>query len=145
MPSDEEERLVRRFTDMQVPRCVRCGSEDTASVQVGVIGLTLRLAATCRKFKLIPDGPQPGEWFCHGCGRFFDTPADGSVKSDGGAPPRPRFVRFDFPPGAGPAEIAAAIEAMRAKYRAERKARDEARKAQDTKSQEPPDAADTEA
>lgn len=49
-----------------------------------------------------------------------------------------RFVRFDFPPGAGPEEIAAAIEAMRAKYREEKEARDEARKAQDSEPQEPP-------
>ena len=49
-----------------------------------------------------------------------------------------RLVRFDFPPGASPDEIAAAIEAMRAKYREERRARDEAQKAQDNKPQEPP-------
>lgn len=49
-----------------------------------------------------------------------------------------RFVRFDFPPGADPGEIAAAIEAMRAKFREERKARDEAQKAQDTSPTERP-------
>lgn len=38
-----------------------------------------------------------------------------------------RLVRFDFPPGASFKEIAEAIEAMRAKYREEKKARDEAR------------------
>jgi hypothetical protein len=41
-------------------------------------------------------------------------------------------IRFDFPPGASFAEIAAALEAMRAKYREEKKARDEARKEKDT-------------
>ena len=67
------EELHRRFTEMKVPRCTCCGGGDTASVQVGVIGLTIRLAATCRKFKLIANGPKPGEWFCHGCESFFDT------------------------------------------------------------------------
>ena len=43
------EELHRRFTEMEVPRCTCCGGGDTASVQVGVIGLTIRLAATCRK------------------------------------------------------------------------------------------------
>ena len=56
-----------------------------------------------------------------------------------------RFVRFDFPPGASFKEIAEAIQAMRARAREERKARDEVRTAQDNEPQEPPDAADTEA
>ena len=81
------EELHRRFTEMEVPRCTCCGGGDTASVQVGVIGLTIRLAATCRKFKLIGNGPKPGEWFCHGCESFFDTWAPCSpglaVKADG--------------------------------------------------------------
>ncbi|MFM8708219.1 MAG: hypothetical protein ACKOHK_09090 [Planctomycetia bacterium] len=79
MANDDEERLIRRFTEMEVPRCTHCGSEDTASVQVGVIGLTIRLAATCRKFKLIGNGPKPGEWFCNSCQKFFNTP-DGAAE-----------------------------------------------------------------
>ena len=104
MADSTEERLIRRFTEMEAPRCIRCGSDDTASVQVGVIGLTIRLAATCRKFKLIPNGPKPGAWFCHGCGSFFDTPARGShgnsTTSDGGSARPAPLIRFDFPPGA---------------------------------------------
>lgn len=127
MANDDEERLIRRFTEMEVPHCTHCGSEDTASVQVGVIGLTLRLAATCRKFKLIGDGPKPGEWFCHACRTFFDTLTPGSQGRAGRAP----LVRFDFPPGAGPDEIAAAIEAMRAKYREEKRLSEEAQQAKE--------------
>jgi hypothetical protein len=41
---------------------------------VGVIGLTIRLAATCRKFKLIGNGPKPGNWFCNSCQQFFSIP-----------------------------------------------------------------------
>lgn len=66
----------QRFMKMETPPCTRCGTSNTASVQVGVIGLTIRLAATCRKFKLIPNGPKPGNWFCNSCGRFFDVPYD---------------------------------------------------------------------
>jgi hypothetical protein len=63
----------KRFMQLEVPPCPRCGTCNTASVQVGVIGITIRLAATCHKFKLIPNGPKPGEWFCNSCGRFFDV------------------------------------------------------------------------
>ena len=68
------QELYLRFMKMEVPPCTRCGSSTTASVQVGLIGLTIRLAATCSKFKLIPNGPKPGEWFCNACRRFFDVP-----------------------------------------------------------------------
>jgi hypothetical protein len=64
----------RRFTQLEVPPCTRCGTRNTASVQVGVIGLTIRLAATCRTFKLIPNGPKPANWFCNSCQHFFDIP-----------------------------------------------------------------------
>ena len=63
----------RRFSRMKVPPCSLCGSKDTASVQVGVVGITIRLAATCQKFKLIPNGPPKGEWFCNHCEKFFDV------------------------------------------------------------------------
>lgn len=65
------QELYLRFIQMEVPACTQCGSRNTASVQVGVIGLTIRLAATCRKFKLTPNGPKPGDWFCHSCQQFF--------------------------------------------------------------------------
>lgn len=68
----------RRFMNMEVPPCTRCGASTTASVQVGLIGLTIRLAATCPKFKLLPNGPKPGEWFCNACGRFFDVSYESS-------------------------------------------------------------------
>ena len=73
-PEQVYQEQYRRFMRMEVPPCTRCGSSTTASVQVGVIGITIRLAATCPKFKLIANGPKPGEWFCLSCGRFFDVP-----------------------------------------------------------------------
>ena len=36
-----------------------------------------------------------------------------------------KLVRFDFPPGARPEEIAEAINAMRAKHRAQKEEKDE--------------------
>lgn len=85
-PYDREkvyQELYERFTRMEVPACTHCSSRNTASVQVGVIGLTIRLAATCRKFKLIGNGPKPGEWFCNSCQQFFSIPDE----TDEGATP----------------------------------------------------------
>ena len=66
--------IYDRFMRREVPPCTLCSSLNTASVQVGVIGLTIRLAATCRTFKLIANGPKPGNWFCNSCHQFFSTP-----------------------------------------------------------------------
>ncbi len=41
-----------------------------------VIGLTIRLAATWPKFKLMPYRPKPADWFCNFCGKSFDVPYD---------------------------------------------------------------------
>jgi hypothetical protein len=65
-----------RFMNMAVPPCTKCGSTQTASVQVGVVWVTIQLAATCPKVKLIPNGPKPGNWFCKSCSYFFDVPAE---------------------------------------------------------------------
>jgi hypothetical protein len=64
-------------------KMVRFDFPPGASVQVGVIGLTIRLAATCRKFKLIANGPKPGNWFCNSCQQFFSIPDE----TDKGATP----------------------------------------------------------
>lgn len=53
------EEKYRQFMDLEVPPCTLCGSTNMASVQVGVIGLAIRHAATCPKFKLIPSSPKP--------------------------------------------------------------------------------------
>lgn len=70
------QEIYSRFMQMEVPPCTQCDSLNTASVQVGVIGLTIRLAATCRKFKLIPNGPKPDNWFCNSCQQFFSIPKE---------------------------------------------------------------------
>jgi len=75
--------IYARFMRMEVPPCTQCDSRSTASVQVGIIGLTIRLAATCRKFKLLANGPKPGKWFCNSCQKFFNIPDE----TDQGATP----------------------------------------------------------
>jgi len=44
---------IDRFKKAQLPSCPHCGSADTASVQVGVIGRTITIAASTRKIKLV--------------------------------------------------------------------------------------------
>jgi len=56
-----------------MPECVHCDCEDTAEVNVGVIGRTIAMAQASSRFKLIPNGPKPGEYFCNGCRSFFDA------------------------------------------------------------------------
>mgnify|MGYP001254715082 CR=1 FL=1 len=70
------EKILEQYNAMDVPQCIYCESPDTASVECGIIGLTMALSATCRKFKLIGNGPKPAEWYCNNCKKFFNE--DGS-------------------------------------------------------------------
>ena len=74
--SEVYERILDQYNGMDVPQCIHCGSTDTASVECGVIRLTMSLSATCRKFKLVGNGPKPAEWYCNSCEKFFNE--DGS-------------------------------------------------------------------
>ena len=62
---------IRIREEIVLPTCHHCRSQDTARVGVGVNGRTIYLAAATTKFKLIPNGPKPGEYFCNSCEKFF--------------------------------------------------------------------------
>ena len=62
---------INRFEQMDLPPCPKCKSVDTASVQCGVIGRTITLCGATTKFKLVGNGPKPGNCFCNGCGEYF--------------------------------------------------------------------------
>jgi hypothetical protein len=72
---------VLHFEMAKLPPCAHCGSENTADVQVGVVQYTMNLAAATSKFKLIPNGPKPGKYFCNACKKFF---GDASGEPSGG-------------------------------------------------------------
>ena len=74
--SEVYEKLLKRYNALDVPQCIYCESTDTASVECGVIRLTMSLSATCRKFKLIGNGPKPANWYCNSCKKLFNE--DGS-------------------------------------------------------------------
>lgn len=63
---------IMRFENAQLPSCPHCNSNDTADVQVGVIGRTISIAAATTKFKLIPNAPKLGNYFCNQCEKYFD-------------------------------------------------------------------------
>ena len=60
------------YEEYPLPVCSRCGSEDTAKVGCGIIGRTIYIAAATTKFKLIPNDPKPGAYFCNTCNEFFN-------------------------------------------------------------------------
>ncbi len=59
------------FENMDLPACPVCGSADTASVQVGVIGRTIYIASATTKFHLMPNGNGKGIYFCNVCRQQF--------------------------------------------------------------------------
>jgi hypothetical protein len=63
---------IRYFDEAELPACTHCGSNDTANVQIGIVGRTMAIAGMTRKFFLIPNGPRPGKYFCRTCQQYFD-------------------------------------------------------------------------
>lgn len=62
---------VLRFENADLPNCSHCGSSNTADVQIGIIGRTINICSCTTKFRLIPNGPKPGRFFCNLCGKYF--------------------------------------------------------------------------
>jgi hypothetical protein len=62
---------INRFEEAEFPKCPNCGSMDTASVQIGIMGRTIYIAAATTKVHLIPNGPKPGDYFCNKCNKHF--------------------------------------------------------------------------
>ena len=60
------------FEEATLPVCSRCGSENTADAQCGIIGRTINIAAATTKFKVIANGPKAGKYFCNTCNEFFN-------------------------------------------------------------------------
>lgn len=65
-------KTILYFEKATLPVCSRCGSENTADVGCGIVGRTIYIAAATTKFKLIPNDPKPGKYFCNTCNEFFN-------------------------------------------------------------------------
>jgi len=63
---------ILRFENAELPACPSCGSENTADVQIGIMGRTIYIASASTKVKLIPNSPKPGKYFCNVCKEFFN-------------------------------------------------------------------------
>jgi hypothetical protein len=73
-------KQIWHFENMTMPQCPFCDSEDTAIVQIGVIGRTIHIKAGTRKIKLLLNGPRPGDYYCYQCEKYF-TPDENSDQS----------------------------------------------------------------
>ena len=62
---------IWRFEHMDLPPCPVCGSADTASVQVGVMGRTINIGAAATKIHLMLNANGKGIYFCNVCGKQF--------------------------------------------------------------------------
>ena len=64
---------IRRFAEAELPSCPHCGSDNTASVQVGMIGRAITIAESTPKVKLVPNAKDKlGLYFCNECGKYFN-------------------------------------------------------------------------
>ena len=65
-------KTILWFEEAKLQACPHCRSENTATVNCGVVGRTINIAGATTRFKLIPNGPKPGEYFCNACEKFFN-------------------------------------------------------------------------
>ena len=63
---------IMHFDEAELPSCAHCSSDETASVQIGIIGRTIAIAGMTKKFHLIANGPKPGKYFCRTCKKYYD-------------------------------------------------------------------------
>ena len=62
---------IMHYENEALPICPLCGSENTASVQVGIIGRTIYLATATSKFHLLPNRNEEPEFYCNHCRKYF--------------------------------------------------------------------------
>lgn len=67
-------KSIAAFEEETLPTCPRCQSNDTARVQVGVVGRSMHIAMATTKFKLVPNAAS-GHHFCNACSAHFDSPS----------------------------------------------------------------------
>jgi hypothetical protein len=63
---------IEHHEGLELPACPHCGSTRTATVGVGLVGKSINLAGATDKYKLLANGPKPGNFYCNRCAKFFD-------------------------------------------------------------------------
>lgn len=71
---------IMELEEMELPRCTACQSENTATLQCGIVGRSIMVASGTSKIKLVPNrsktGPLSMNFFCNDCKGFFDEPGE---------------------------------------------------------------------
>ena len=62
--------MVNHFENADIPICPFCGSNDTATVNVGIIRLTMYLTMATTKFHLRAN-ERPGDYYCNACKKYY--------------------------------------------------------------------------
>ena len=62
---------ILAFEAAETPPCKFCASADTAKVQCGLVGRSMNIATATSKFKLLPNAPKDGKFYCNRCDKFF--------------------------------------------------------------------------
>jgi len=63
---------VLSFEAVSLPGCPCCGSQDTASVQVGAVGRLIEICYATSKVTMVANGPRPGKLRCNSCSTYFE-------------------------------------------------------------------------
>jgi hypothetical protein len=64
---------IKEFENTPIKPCPHCESDNTALVQVGIIGRSVNIAASTLKIKLVPNPKNKlRRFFCNSCGKFFN-------------------------------------------------------------------------
>jgi len=71
---------IQHFEALELPACPVCGSSDTASVQVGIIGRTMSLNIATSKIHSILNSNNKGIHYCNVCRKQFGPTQEGKTK-----------------------------------------------------------------
>jgi protein-arginine kinase activator protein McsA len=63
---------IEDFEKEEIPPCPKCGSTNTALVQIGFVGRLNAIAAATSKVTIVMNGPKPGKYMCRACRTYYD-------------------------------------------------------------------------
>lgn len=62
--------MMMAYENADIPACPFCSSRNTARVCVGLVSMSMLLAASTTKVHLRANG-KPGEYFCNCCKKYY--------------------------------------------------------------------------
>ncbi len=64
--------IILRFDRVQLPRCPRCRSDNTAAVYTDLDGKMERIAQATTRVYLAPGSNLAGKFYCYSCADYYD-------------------------------------------------------------------------